>query len=132
MTTPEQVSALITVLQKPAGKRNNSDINSLIPLLSSIEFFKSKNLSSKDLREVAQCLTYAVFKPHERIIEYGTYGYTFYIILKGNVSVLVPTKIRVGDDKNGHNETIFKEVTALGAGKSFGELALITNRPRFF
>lgn len=51
----------------------------------------------------------------------GDAGSKFYIILKGLVGVLVP--------KNGEKNVMI-QVAELGSGYSFGELALITDKPR--
>ena len=132
---------LISILEKPAGRRHHEDIDRLVPMLNKIEFFKARNLSLTDLRAVAQCLTHSMFKTGEKIIEYGQYGNTFYIVLEGSVSVLVPITVpkkvvespenpKEEDKDPDETETILKEVAVLGTGKSFGELALITNKPR--
>ncbi len=53
----------------------------------------------------------------------GTIGQTFYIILQGSVGVW----IRV---PNKRNEPVLTEVKVIEAGSSFGELALLSNKPR--
>ncbi len=154
---PTGLSTLVGILRKPPVHRSSDDIALLVPLLSKIEFFRSRNLAAADLRSVARCLTYVKAEPGEKIIEYGQLGRTFYIILAGTVGVLVPFKVKKqpspdqnasgssaavdvsgGDDgenkkeeEQEETETIFKEVATLSAGKSFGELALITNKPRY-
>ena len=59
----------------------------------------------------------------------GSMGTTFYIILKGKVAVLV--RIPVTNDEGAIINFNLKEVTTLGTGSSFGELAIIEDlKPR--
>jgi CRP-like cAMP-binding protein len=51
----------------------------------------------------------------------GTKGTTFYIILKGSVAVMIPDWKNLGE---------LKEIAALKAGMSFGEMALLLDAPR--
>lgn len=75
----------------------------------------------------------------------GSIGDKFYIILRGTVSVLVPGRKKSsdeGEDAEGDDEFNFCpeevrqkieglfEFIALNDGKSFGEMALMNNRPR--
>lgn len=123
----QNVETLISILQKPLSKRTASDTNLLASLLDSIKFFKERKLSLKDLHYVAKYLTYVFCEPKQCIIKCYDSGDTFYIILKGCVSVNVPIK---STNELGEVKVEFKDVATLDAGKSFGELALITNKPR--
>lgn len=118
---------LLEIIMKPIKKRNHKDIDQLASLLGTIKFFNERNLSFKDLHYVAQCLTYVYFEKDLPIINYGEVGDTFFIILKGSVGVLIPIKV---EDEEGEIKTIMKDVATLDTGKSFGELALINNKPR--
>ena len=84
----------------------------------------------------------------------GTVGDKFYIILEGLVSILIPDPVKIArqtaiskgqtlpaqeptEDEFTYctNETkekisLFSEFIALDSGKSFGEMALINNKPR--
>lgn len=124
----QDFETLLSIIKKPVNKRSHSDISLLASLLDSIKFFKERKLSLKDLHYVAKYLTYVFFKEGECIIRYHELGDTFFIILKGSVSVIVPIKI---PNEQGNIETVFKDVATLDSGKSFGELALINNKPRF-
>lgn len=64
----------------------------------------------------------------EEIFEYGDIGDTYYIILSGVVSVMVPV-ISTGDDNSTEGKN-FTETCTLSAGKAFGELALLCEQPR--
>lgn len=123
----DKSEALIQILKLPVRKRSHDDISLIATLLDSIKFFKDNKLSLNDLYHVAQNMTYDLVETDNNVIEYNTYGDKFYIIIKGNVSVLIPIKIT---NQDGSIQTIFKDVATLGSGKSFGELALITNAKR--
>ncbi len=64
----------------------------------------------------------AFFLKGERIIKFGDAGSTAYVVVAGEVSVDVP-----GNNASGP-ETV--TLARLGPGELFGELALLTNRPR--
>ena len=119
---------LIIILKK-SKRRNHADIEVIVKLLSSIKFFKERELSSKDLQFVAQGLSYMCCNPNTNIIEFNSFGDKFYIILKGHATVLIPQKI---ENENGEIITVFNPVATLGPGKSFGELALINDARRFY
>lgn len=121
-------NTLIAILKKPPKKRTHNDIDLIVSMLDSIKFFKDRNLSLKDLRYVSQGLTYDYVETDKDIIQYNTFGNSFYVILQGSVSVLIPFKV---ENEEGIIETIFKDVATLDSGKSFGELALINKTRRF-
>jgi CRP-like cAMP-binding protein len=62
----------------------------------------------------------------------GTVGTTFYVILKGEIGILVPRTVERPNLEGGDpiKEHTFVEVKTLGAGAAFGEMALIDNKPR--
>ena len=135
------LETVITVLQTPQLLRKDEDIARLLPLLQQIEFFRMRNLKVAELKAVAQCLTYEHHVHGHTVIEYGSYGTTFYIILEGRAAVFVPVSVpkrqvegsaedEADKSAEGQTEFVLKEVAVFGTGKSFGELALITNKPR--
>ncbi len=77
-----------------------------------------ENLDSDNLTNLGFQLERLVFKPGETIFSKGDPSDTFYFIEKGEVEVVQPV-----DDA----EVI---VQRLGSGQFFGEIGLITNRPR--
>jgi CRP-like cAMP-binding protein len=123
----QNVETLLSIIQKPPKKRSAGDIDLLASLLDSIKFFKERKLSLKDLHYVAKYLTYVYCEVSKCIIKCFDSGDTFYIIIKGSVSVNIPIK---STNEQGEIRVDFKDVATLDAGKSFGELALITNKPR--
>lgn len=80
-------------------------------------------------------MDYEIYKKNEVIFEQGSVGTKFFVILKGSVGVIANIP-KVTDEKlnNGtclmKTELIRTEIRTLKRGDSFGELALIDNRPR--
>ena len=75
------------------------------------------------------------FQTGSTVFELGTAGSKFYIILKGSVGIFVniPKTIEEINEKGEttqHVEYFLTDVRTLQMGASFGELALIDNRPR--
>lgn len=101
----------------------------LIKMLKNIEFFQKSNLlcTSENLLTIAKNLQYQFCRKGEIVFENNTFGNTFYIIVSGSVSVLIPNK----DDQGEIINDSMKEVCILKSGKCFGELALISQKPRF-
>lgn len=82
------------------------------------EFFYSRDLSHPKVN-LTERISRAYFRPGDLIIEQGDPSMNFYIIESGEVEV-------VRGNQNGGTNTI----AILGAGDFFGEMALISDRPR--
>ncbi|XP_078206975.1 cAMP-dependent protein kinase type II-alpha regulatory subunit isoform X3 [Callithrix jacchus] len=67
-----------------------------------------------------------IYKDGERIITQGEKADSFYIIESGEVSILIRSKTK--SNKDGGNQEV--EITRCHKGQYFGELALVTNKPR--
>lgn len=91
--------------------------------LNQVEFLKTVTMFEKlndiTLRQIADVLKISEFQRNEKIIKQGEVGDKFYLIVNGNVSVT----------QNSLTGSA-RELVQLGAGKYFGELALISNEPR--
>ena len=80
-------------------------------------------------------MTAEYFKAGKTIFELGSAGYKFYIILKGSVGVFVNIP-KIVEENNEKGEIVKRmeapltDVKTLNTGDSFGELALIDNKPR--
>jgi hypothetical protein len=63
----------------------------VVELLKHISFFKNKNIKDKDLNELgSSAFRFEGQQKGETPCVYGEHGATFYIIIKGTVSVMVP------------------------------------------
>ena len=61
-------------------------------MIQEIEFFKSKtDIRLSDFSTICLNLEYEYYKKNQIVFDYGSYGNKFYIIIKGKVSVLIPS-----------------------------------------
>uniref|UniRef100_A0A8C9AT66 cAMP-dependent protein kinase type II regulatory subunit n=1 Tax=Prolemur simus TaxID=1328070 RepID=A0A8C9AT66_PROSS len=67
-----------------------------------------------------------IYKDGDRIITQGEKADSFYIIESGEVSILIRSKTKT--NKDGGNQEV--EIARCHKGQYFGELALVTNKPR--
>ncbi|KAM3132133.1 hypothetical protein pb186bvf_015728 [Paramecium bursaria] len=148
---------LISILQKQ--ERSKSEIEYLMRVLAQLKFFEEQqqNLTTYLYFQLFRHLEYD-FRPKEStVFNYGDYGQSFYIILRGSVQVLLP-KPHIQDEISLANISVeeinhkvehrrkskysdmseyishvysdFQQVRTLGPGEAFGEIALITKQKR--
>jgi CRP-like cAMP-binding protein len=117
-----EIQHIQAILKLPPTGRSAQNIKTLLDFTIKFDFFK--NFVEENSPEVhlkcCRCMTYEVAQAGETVCEFGEVGYKFYIILRGSVNVLVPSK----------QDLQFDQVAVLEQGKSFGELALTRNMPR--
>lgn len=113
---------LVSLLVAPSTQRPPSSIKSLQALTKNIPFFKQLISDYEERAHIECCmyLKYQMIEKNSTIFSEGDEGDLFYIVLKGTVKVLLPVSTKKSD----------KDTTILTAGSSFGELALIKNKPR--
>lgn len=180
--------------RKHPSHRTCEDIQNIMELTSSVNFFEkitSEKKSDFIHREACKHLRLQIFQKGECVVHFGEIGQDFYILLKGKVSVMMPSKVVKNFSVNytekdlrkmltkstlGHQETLdsevtkteeglkqifidqlanqisilkradsklnlkflrdigridqMKEVSVMKEGESFGELALISEKPR--
>lgn len=61
-----------------------------MPMIKGIKFFKDQNIQENDLPEIAQGLNYEYIQRGQDVFEYGSIGEKFYMIMEGEVSVMIP------------------------------------------
>ncbi len=91
-------------------------LNRAVQVLQEMPLFR--NVDPKQLKVVAMMGESRTYRAGERLFEKGDEGDSAYIVLEGEVDVLVPT--------NGSEHS----VAVLGRGEIFGELAVICDQPR--
>ena len=91
-------------------------LNEAVSVMSEIPMFR--NIDPKRLKLFAFMGEALSFLPGERLFEQGDEGDAAYIILSGEVDVLIPTP-------NGEIS-----VAVLGAKQIFGEMAVLCDQPR--
>lgn len=92
--------------------------------IESVPLFKSLEMSER--MKIVDVIGEKVYKDGERIITQGEKADSFYIIESGEVSILIRSKTKT--NKNGGNQEV--EIAHCHKGQYFGELALVTNKPR--
>ncbi|XP_041837256.1 protein kinase, cAMP-dependent, regulatory, type II, alpha, B [Melanotaenia boesemani] len=88
-----------------------------VPLLKSLEL--------TERMKIVDVLGVRVFKDGERIITQGERADCFYIVESGEVKIMIKTKTKTGQQNNTE-----VEVARCSRSQYFGELALVTNKPR--
>ncbi len=96
-----------------ASKRRVSDREAA---LANVDFLRV--VSPEQRRELAERAMVRLFSPGEVVVKQGDESSELFIILRGEVAVFFET------------DKIAKEITRLGAGKFFGEMALVTGERR--
>lgn len=91
-------------------------LNRAVQVMQEMQLFR--NVDPKQLKVVAMMGEARIYRAGERLFEKGDEGDAAYIVLGGEVDVLVPT---------GGGE---QRVAVLGPGEIFGELAVICEQPR--
>lgn len=101
------------------------EIRIIIRMLCQLDYFKKleDQLGLNGIRKISKCITIKHFPINAEVIKYGDEGKTFYIILKGEVSILIPNFHKKG-------ETEFIKIGNITRGNSFGDLSLIRKKPR--
>jgi len=95
-----------------ASKDSCLVVKDMAGVIASIGMFEG--LSREDLELLVQCSAVRTFAPGVVVMEHGRPGTTMFIIVSGSVSVSVGGK----------------ELSVLGPGEIFGEMALLTGLPR--
>ncbi|EAR88978.2 cyclic nucleotide-binding domain protein (macronuclear) [Tetrahymena thermophila SB210] len=135
------IEAGIAVLNKIPTKRAKSDIEILIRLTEEVQFFKNhfgQNHHSM-LQEYSEHFGYQKCSRGDIVFKQGDQGDKFYLILRGQVKVLVSVKRQLQQNpqekadknkkvKNEKEEQL--EIKVLKSGETFGELAIIDSKPR--
>eukprot|EP00347_Sterkiella_histriomuscorum_P012371 403368842 len=91
------ITAAIGTLKKKPDQRKEADIQLLLPFLKSIKFFQERrDMKETDFNYLCERAKHEYFHQNKNVFCYGDYGDKFYILLEGQVAVLVPKK----KDKN--------------------------------
>ena len=113
------------ILLIPSKDRSPAQLQTLVDSTKHIKFF-TELMTSEGLdahRQCVQTMSYLSIKAGQFLFHAGEEGGCFYIILSGSVAVLAPFRKKEG-------KVDFNLLTVLRGGDSFGELALISNKPR--
>ena len=89
----EEIKHIIKPFSRRAGFRSEADISSICKVINNIKFLRhiSEEKSSNSIfSTVAQVLTIEIFQQGDSIVNYGEFGNKFYILLLGELNVLIP------------------------------------------
>lgn len=118
----ETLEELIQILSKPSAQRSVKSLTFLLQLALKLRFFKqlAQDLSEEAVSQCCLHMSHEAVKKGEAVFLQGEQGSKFYVILEGRVVVTIrPAEALVSND-----------VAVLGKGDCFGELALLSNKPR--
>jgi signal-transduction protein with cAMP-binding, CBS, and nucleotidyltransferase domain len=59
--------------------------------MQKVKFFQERDIKANDFPDIVQSLTLEHFHHGEVVFNWGDYGDKFYIILRGQVNVLIPS-----------------------------------------
>ena len=88
-----ELDATIRALEKDADCRTDSEINKIIiPLIRNITFFQKEDIAmtNEEFRFIAERIKFGFFEEGENVITYGDRGDKFFILIKGELNVLIP------------------------------------------
>ncbi len=80
---------MISILKKNPESRTDKNLDTLVPIVKEIEFFRVNQIDTRHMVDVCTELKYELIPDGEFVFYQGDYGDKFYVILKGKVQVLV-------------------------------------------
>ncbi|XP_019360418.1 PREDICTED: cAMP-dependent protein kinase type II-alpha regulatory subunit [Gavialis gangeticus] len=106
------------ILKNNAKKRKTYEL-----FIESVPLLKSLEVSER--MKIADVIGEKIYQDGERIISQGDKADSFYIVESGEVKILIKSKTMTSKDANQE-----VEIARCHKGQYFGELALVTNKPR--
>lgn len=87
------------VLEQPAHLREPEDVDYLTESLKKSRFFKQRQnqIRHEDIKDLSNYLQFREMPKSKKVLTYGEYGSTYYIIIKGVCQVQVPNTAAVTD-----------------------------------
>jgi len=118
----ETLEELIQILSKPSPQRSVKSLTYLLSLALKLRFFKqlAQDLSEEAVSQCCLHMTHEAVKKGEVVFLQGELGSKFYVVLEGRVVVFIRSAEALASN----------DVAILGKGDCFGELALLSNKPR--
>ena len=79
------------ILSLPKERRKPKDLAFLASFCcQKIDFFKQLTLNEKTMLQVVNCMTNQHMAAGETVMEFGDIGINFYLILQGEVEIMIP------------------------------------------
>jgi CRP-like cAMP-binding protein len=139
----KELAESLVLMHTPPKLRSKEQVARLCLLTLKLKYFKEMQHEQRfDYLHRVACavITCQEFHSGQVVVSYGDYAHTFFIVLKGELGVLIPKKKlkttvedhHVADDHsdNGCQEPAYTEVASLRSGDSFGELSLLRGLAR--
>ena len=110
-----------SILSIPPSQRKTIHIENLLNLTKNIQFFQKLTTEQESSEIHKQCCQHMLLETYEQnsiIFHFGDKGEKFYIILKGSVSVKIPSKKKIVLSK----ENLNKFQSLLGSDSALGNI----------
>lgn len=120
-----------TLLEIPPSERSEKNLIRIASYFNCYKFFNDLTGNTVD-KHLYRNITPLLLKKNHILFNYGDQASAFYFVISGSVDVYVPIKgPSEGIKANFDGEQLsLKKVSSIGPGGTFGELALIAQRPR--
>jgi hypothetical protein len=100
---------MISILKKNPEARTDKNLDTLVPIVREIEFFRLNQIDAHNMVDVCTELKYELISGGEFVFYQGDYGDKFYVILKGKVQVLVNNNEYIKQKKSGRSKKPAKQ-----------------------
>jgi CRP-like cAMP-binding protein len=84
---------MVTILVKNPQRRSQVELDSIVPLIMKIQFFKEREMKYESCIHVAETLQYEFHLMDHVVFKQGDDGDKFYIIIDGEVSIKIYNKL---------------------------------------
>jgi CRP-like cAMP-binding protein len=110
---------ILMALRVPCGQRKESDLAPIVDFVKGLKFFHSFSTYPETVAQIAARLELQSFVNGSHVFHEGEVGYSFYVILDGEVSIYKRKRVQSADN-------VLENVllVRLGCGQHFGEAAL--------
>lgn len=143
----------LNILEVPTQIRTSEHLDQIVKIASFFKFFQDileRQSSAEAISEIAKFLISKTFEPGEKIFQTGDPSNDFFFVLKGTVKILSNSYVDLeepGDEdlhkmirktyelthtRGSKEESEEIEVALLNFGESFGEMAIINEKPRYY
>ena len=149
------INILTNILELSPSQRKPEEVEQLVKFSSLFKFFQDiieRHSSTDMVADIVKFLVLQTFEPGDIVFRTGDPSLDFYFIIRGSVRILSNTWVDLedaGDDElhkairknleiahpraKKQNEPMPEtEVSVLGFGESFGETAIINEKPRYY